>query len=107
MAAPARQPSPASDPSEAFRAYIAQQGLRGTRQRLAVYGPDLEDLIGAGCHSFAADAGAEAPPSVEVIDRRQNYKACARSWKRRPDVGSNPAYTDLSARDAAAAKKLG
>ena len=37
MAAPSRQPSPASDPSEAFRAYIAQQGLRGTRQRMAVY----------------------------------------------------------------------
>lgn len=37
MAAPSRQPNPASDPSEAFRSFIAQQGLRGTRQRMAVY----------------------------------------------------------------------
>ena len=35
--------------------------------------------------------------TVKVIDRRETYKACARSWKRRPDVGSDPEYPDLSA----------
>jgi len=71
------------------------------RQKLSAYGPDLEDLVGAGSWSF----GEKADPtgvSVEVVDRRETYKACARSWKRRADVGSNPAFPDLSARDAAA-----
>jgi isoleucyl-tRNA synthetase len=71
------------------------------RQKLAAYGPDLEDLVGAGFWSFGDKADATGV-SVEVVDRRDTYKACARSWKRRPDVGSDPAYPDLSARDAVA-----
>jgi len=39
---------------------------------------------------------------VEVVDRREKYQACARSWKRRPDVGADAEYPDLSERDAAA-----
>jgi isoleucyl-tRNA synthetase len=74
------------------------------RAKLAAYGPDLEDIAGAGYHSFEPAAGAA--PSVRVVDRRQDYKACARSWKRRPDVGSDSRYPDLSARDAAAVAKL-
>jgi len=74
------------------------------RRRLHAYGPDLEDMVGAGHHSFA-----ETPPQgpgarVQVVDRRQTYKACARSWKRRPDVGDDPQYPDLSLRDAQAVK---
>ena len=34
--------------------------------------------------------------TVEVVDRRETYKACARSWKRRPDVGQDAEYPDLS-----------
>ena len=64
-------------------------------------GADLEDVAGAGHHSFAA-----GPWKVEVLDRRETYKACARSWKRRPDVGIDPEYPDLSARDAAAIRSL-
>ena len=71
------------------------------RQKLSAYGPDLEDIVGAGCWSFG-DKADGAGVSVEVVDRRDTYKACARSWKRRPDVGRNPEYPDLSARDAAA-----
>ena len=71
------------------------------RQKLAAYGPDLEDLVGAGSWSFGNKADGTGV-SVEVVDRRNTYKACARSWKRRADVGSDPAYPDLSARDAAA-----
>jgi len=70
------------------------------QKALEPFGPDLEDIVGAGFHSFTA-AGT---PSVTVVDRRNDYPACARSWKRRPDVGSDPAYPDLCARDAKAVK---
>ncbi len=65
---------------------------------LAAYGEDLADLVGAGFYRF--DDVAE----VRVLDAREKYPACARSWKRRPDVGSDPNYPDLSARDALAVK---
>jgi isoleucyl-tRNA synthetase len=75
-----------------------------TRMELEVFGPDLEDVVGAGFHSFAAsESGAMR---VEVVDRREKYKVCARSWKRRPDVGEDAEYPDLSRRDAAAVRAL-
>ena len=64
--------------------------------RLAAYGVDLEDMVGCGVHSFGDVDG------VAVIDRRETYPACARSWKRRPDVGMDTDHPDLCARDAAA-----
>ena len=74
------------------------------RRRLQQYGPDLEDLVGAGHHTFA-EKGPEGPAvQVKVVDRRQTYPACARSWKRRPDVGQDKDYPDLSLRDAAAVR---
>lgn len=77
------------------------------RQKLQAYGPDLEDLAGAGFSSFA-ERGADAPAvSVRVLDRREKYSACARSWKRRPDVGTDPEYPDLSLRDAQAVRAAG
>ena len=77
------------------------------RRRLQAYGRDLEDLVGAGFHSFA-EKGPEGPAVVvKVVDRRNDYAACARSWKRRPDVGQNPDYPDLSLRDAEAMKAKG
>ncbi len=75
------------------------------RARLEKYGVDLEDLVGAGYHTFT-DAPANHPPTVKVIDTRTKYAACVRSWKRRPDVGKDSEYPDLSARDAAVVKKL-
>ncbi|MEO6437028.1 MAG: class I tRNA ligase family protein, partial [Tepidisphaeraceae bacterium] len=74
------------------------------RQRLQAYGPDLEDMVGAGFHSFAEKSTGGPAVTVKVVDRRSTYQACARSWKRRPDVGSDPNYPDLSARDAQAVK---
>ncbi len=66
----------------------------------------MADLVGAGYHTFA-EKGFEGPAvRVQVLDRRETYPACARSWKRRPDVGSDPDYPDLTARDAAAVKAL-
>jgi isoleucyl-tRNA synthetase len=76
------------------------------RQRLQSYGPDLEDLVGAGHHSFAEAAAQTPSVRVEVIDRRTTYPACARSWKRRPDVGQDKDHPDLSLRDAQALRAL-
>jgi isoleucyl-tRNA synthetase len=76
----------------------------GLRRQLQAYGRDLEDLVGAGFHSFAEKSPQPPAVSVEVVDRREKYPACARSWKRRPDVGEDPDYPDLSLRDAAAVK---
>ena len=74
-----------------------------SRARFETYGIDLEDLVGAGCFKIeSAPSGA----SVKMVDRRETYKACARSWKRRPDVGTDSEYPDLSVRDANALRKL-
>jgi len=41
-----------------------------------------------------------------VIVKRAEGKKCARSWRITKDVGSDPAYSDLSARDAAAVREI-
>jgi isoleucyl-tRNA synthetase len=74
------------------------------RRQLQAYGPDLEDMVGAGFHSFAEKSVGGPAVQVEVIDRREKYAACARSWKRRPDVGEAKDYPDLSLRDAEAVR---
>jgi isoleucyl-tRNA synthetase len=74
------------------------------RRALQVYGADLEDLVGAGSHSFAETSPQGQAVTVEVVDRRDKYQACARSWKRRADVGQDPQYPDLSLRDATVVK---
>jgi isoleucyl-tRNA synthetase len=43
---------------------------------------------------------------VGVIPKRAEGKKCARSWRITKDVGSDPAYPDLSARDAAAMREI-
>ncbi len=79
--------------------HVADENLRN---RLAVFGPDLEDIVGAGYHSIVVDG----PTRVEVIDTRGKYHACVRSWKRRPDVGRDAEYPDLSLRDAQVVRGL-
>ncbi|HEV8606590.1 MAG TPA: isoleucine--tRNA ligase [Tepidisphaeraceae bacterium] len=76
------------------------------RQKLQAYGADLEDLVGAGHHTFAEKSQEGPSVTVKIVDRRESYKTCARSWKRRPDVGSDPDYPDLTLRDAAAVKAI-
>ncbi|AZN73937.1 isoleucine--tRNA ligase [Georhizobium profundi] len=44
--------------------------------------------------------------SVAVVPREASGRKCARSWRITDDVGSDPAYPDVSARDAAALKEL-
>ena len=75
------------------------------RARFEPYGVDLEDVVGAGSHTIES-APAGGTMSVKMIDRRESYKACARSWKRRADVGTDAEFPDLSARDAEAVRKL-
>jgi len=75
---------------------------------IETYLKELEDLLGVG---YARIERVDALPegtaaAVEVADARQKYPRCARSWKRRPDVGANPSYPDLSARDAAVMEEL-
>ena len=69
---------------------------------------ELEDLLGVGYARMVR--GGELPAGtavqVDVFDARDKYARCARSWKRRPDVGSDADYPDLSARDAAVMKEL-
>jgi isoleucyl-tRNA synthetase len=77
-----------------------------TRQKLQAYGADLEDMVGAGFHSFAEKSPDTPTASVEVVDGREKYQACARSWKRRPDVGTDKEFPDLTLRDAAAVRAL-
>jgi len=44
--------------------------------------------------------------AVMVEVQTADYPKCARSWRRVPDVGSDPDYPDLSARDADAVRWL-
>jgi isoleucyl-tRNA synthetase len=45
-------------------------------------------------------------PGVGVVPRKATGKRCARSWRYTDDVGSDPEFPDLSARDAAAVREF-
>ena len=72
---------------------------------------ELEDLLGVGyarIERVPADQlpGDNTVVEVDVADTREKYPRCARSWKRRPDVGGNTDWPDLSARDAAVMSEI-
>ena len=59
--------------------------------------------------SVRVPAGAFAiseVPGVAVVSKRAEGKKCARSWRFTTDVGADPDYPDLSARDAAAMREI-
>ena len=59
---------------------------------------------GAGpSDAFRLDDGTK----VAVEPKLASGRKCARSWKITDDVGSDPSYPDVSARDAAALRELG
>ncbi|MCD4825828.1 MAG: isoleucine--tRNA ligase [Phycisphaerae bacterium] len=75
------------------------------------YLTEMEDLLGVGYARI--EEGPEIPVEtvkgpkigtpliqIEVHDAREKYPRCQRSWKRRPDVGSDSDYPEVSARDA-------
>jgi isoleucyl-tRNA synthetase len=69
---------------------------------LTVYLQELEDMLGVGyarIETVPSSDSAEAV-GIDVFDTREKYERCERSRRRRPDVGSNPAYPDLCTRDA-------
>ncbi|MGH6859842.1 MAG: hypothetical protein ACRECY_06275, partial [Phyllobacterium sp.] len=49
---------------------------------------------------------ADEVKGVAVVCERAEGTKCARSWRYTHDVGSDPAYPDVSARDAAALHEL-
>ncbi|SER96747.1 isoleucine--tRNA ligase [Rhizobium sp. NFR03] len=49
----------------------------------------------------------EGEGKISVEPRLAEGRKCARSWKVTTDVGSDPAYPDVTARDAAALRELG
>ncbi|MGN6367137.1 MAG: isoleucine--tRNA ligase [Phycisphaerae bacterium] len=69
---------------------------------ISQYAPEIEDALGVGFHRIEHGEIWD----LKINDTRQLYPSCARSWKRRPDVGSNKDYPDLSARDAEVVKSL-
>ena len=87
--------------------FTVPAGNDAARQFIELYLGELEDLLGVG---YARMETGELPEGViadvTILDTRETYPRCDRSWKRRPDVGSDPSYPDLSARDAAVVKQL-
>ena len=87
--------------------YIADPALAA-----AVAGVDLAEIAITSAltvHEGAAPAGAFTladVPGVGVVPRRAEGRKCARSWRITRDVGADPAYPALSARDAAAMREI-
>ncbi|MEO0799673.1 MAG: isoleucine--tRNA ligase [Pseudomonadota bacterium] len=64
---------------------------------------------GAVLHPWPASEGAftsEHVSGVAVEFRKASGKKCARSWRITDDVGSDPSFPDLSARDAVAVREF-
>ena len=78
----------------------------------AVEGVDLAEIAitsDIAIVSHAPADGAFTLPEVSgvaVVPRRAEGKKCARSWRITTDVGSDPDYPELSARDAAAMREI-
>jgi len=77
----------------------------------AIAGIDMAEVaITSGIEIVGSEAPAEAfrlpdVPGVAVVFAKAAYPRCARSWRHVPDVGSDPDYPDVSARDAAALRE--
>ncbi|MDX2156819.1 MAG: isoleucine--tRNA ligase [Hyphomicrobiaceae bacterium] len=75
-------------------------------------GVDLAEICitsGIGITVDEAPAGAftlPEAPDVAVLPQRAAGSKCARSWRFTTDVGSDPDYPELSARDAAAMREI-
>ncbi|MBU2580453.1 MAG: isoleucine--tRNA ligase [Alphaproteobacteria bacterium] len=87
--------------------HIADDALRA-----AIVNVDMAEVcITSGIEIVAGDAPAGAftlaeVPGVGVVPKRAEGTKCARSWRVTSDVGSDPDYPELSARDAAAMREI-
>jgi len=96
------------NPLDAEAVFVHADGDDASAAFLGMYLAELEDMLGVGYARVESAETVEGggPIAVRVEDARERYPRCARSWKRRPDVGSDPDCPDLSARDAAVVKAL-
>jgi isoleucyl-tRNA synthetase len=95
------------NPLDAEVVFTVANSASALAAMLDIYLHEMEDLLGVGyARMERADLPADKPVKVEVFDTRDKYASCARSWKRRPDVGSDAEFPDLSARDAVVMKEL-
>ncbi|EKF20711.1 isoleucine--tRNA ligase [Nitratireductor pacificus] len=87
--------------------YVADPELQA-----AIADRDMAEICivsGIDIRHEAAPAGAftlDEVPGVGVVFARAGGQKCARSWRYTDDVGADPAFPDVSARDAAALHEL-
>jgi isoleucyl-tRNA synthetase len=96
------------NPLDAEAVFKVAAGNDAAARFVQTYLSELEDMLGVGYARLERVAGLPegVTVDVEVRDSRGKYKRCARCWKRRPDVGSDPPYPDLSARDAKVVRRF-
>ncbi len=79
--------------------------------RQALVGLDLAEIAITSGASLSDDAGPDDAfrldevSGVAVVPQMAKGKKCARSWKISEDVGSDPDYPDITARDALAVRQ--
>ncbi|MCG3136852.1 MAG: Isoleucine--tRNA ligase [Phycisphaerae bacterium] len=73
------------------------------RDMLIRYDDGPADVLGVGSHRIEL---TNDDPHIVIADVREKYQRCARCWKRREDVGSDPEYPDLSRRDSQVIRQL-
>ena len=98
---------------------VVNESLEAARREKTIGGAlDAWPLVTGPATAFAPFQGLDAAEvfrtsgaelrvggeAVTVEVRLADHPKCARSWRRVPDVGSDPAYPDLSARDADAVR---
>jgi isoleucyl-tRNA synthetase len=97
------------NPLDVEAVFRVARGDKATEAVVKTYLSELEDLLGVGYArlDYVDSLSEGVKVDVQVFDTREKYKRCARSWKRRPDVGTAASHPELSARDAAVMKSLG
>jgi isoleucyl-tRNA synthetase len=86
--------------------YVAEESLLA-----AVDGMDLAEIcLTSGAKLIRGEGPANAfrlddVPGVAVVPALATGRKCARSWKITPDVGADPAYPDVTLRDAVALRE--
>ncbi|MHC4985918.1 MAG: class I tRNA ligase family protein, partial [Planctomycetota bacterium] len=95
------------NPLDTEAVFIVEADNPAGRKFIELYHKELEDMLGVGHTRIEEGEVPEgAIAGVQIVDTRETYERCARSWKRRPDVGSDSDYPDLCARDAAVMREL-
>jgi hypothetical protein len=93
------------NPLEAEAVFKIPDRDQDARKIIQTYLTEMEDLLGVGYARMETLADLDQI-EIDVLDTRGKYPRCARSWKRRPDVGSVEGYPELSARDAYVMQEL-